>query len=458
MKVNFKSRKLKSSIIKITEKVKDNPKLYKDHIVYGVTKEDGISLTGNVTSDDLSEYIVVGENTFAFNPYRVNIGSLGLSGKGFKGLVSPAYVVFQTKDDLLPEFLFHFLKSDAGIKLINWYGNRGGVRNALRFDDLGEIDIPDLTVKEQQEALNKITRAKKKLEFVNNELEFQQTHLQQLRQAILQEAVQGKLTKQDPTDEPAEKLLQRIKAEKQQLIAAGKLKKEKELPPITEDEVPFELPKGWVWCRLGEIVSLITKGSSPKWQGVEYIEDGLLFVTSENVDSYKIDLTKKKYVQWKFNEIEPRSILKKGDFLMNIVGGSIGRTALYDLDVVANINQAVCLIRKESELIDSMYLLHFFNSPVCISYMYDKQVDNARPNLSMSNIERFLIPLPPLSEQQRIVTKVEQLMQMINELEHQVQQSKGQAGQLLQAVLKEAFGGNTKEYKINEAVTMAAEG
>ena len=134
MKVDFKSRKLRSSIIKVTEKVKNDISAYKDYVVYGVTKNEGITLTGNVTSDDLSEYIVVSEKTFAFNPYRVNIGSIGLSDKNFKGLVSPAYVVFKTKKDLLPEFLFFYLKSDIGIKLINWYGNRGGVRNALRFD------------------------------------------------------------------------------------------------------------------------------------------------------------------------------------------------------------------------------------------------------------------------------------------------------------------------------------
>ena len=88
---------------------------------------------------------------------------------------------------------------------------------------------------------------------LDKELDQQQTYLQLLRQTILQEAVQGKLTKQDPTDEPATELLKRIKAEKEKLIKAGKLKKEKELPPITEDEIPFELPEGWGWCRLEEV-------------------------------------------------------------------------------------------------------------------------------------------------------------------------------------------------------------
>jgi type I restriction enzyme S subunit len=89
--------------------------------------------------------------------------------------------------------------------------------------------------------------------------------------------------------------------------------------------------------------------------------------------------------------------------------------------------------------------------------MFDKQVDNARPNLSMGNIEKFLIPLPPLSEQHSIVAKVQQLLQMVNELEKQVQLSQTQAQQLLQAVLKEAFSSKAKVYEENELITMAAE-
>lgn len=365
-----------------------------------------------------------------------------------------SYSFDETKMDV--EYFRWFLISDAFKNLLKASAG-GGIKTELKAKHLLPLEIYLPALSEQKKIIQEIKKKHKKVSEIQSVVEQQQTHLQLLRQAILQEAVQGKLTQQNKDDEPADKLLQRIKVEKQKLIAAGKLKKEKELPPITAEEIPFELPKGWVWCRLGEIVSLITKGSSPKWQGVEYIEDGLLFVTSENVDSYKIDLTKKKYVEWKFNEIEPRSILKKGDFLMNIVGGSIGRTAVYDLDEVANINQAVCLIRKETKLVNSEFLLNFFNSSVCISYMYNKQVDNARPNLSMGNIEKFLIPLPPLSEQYRIVAKMQQLLQTVNELEQQVCNSQAQAQQLLQAVLKEAFSGKDKIYEKNGGVTMAAE-
>ena len=102
---------------------------------------------------------------------------------------------------------------------------------------------------------------------------------------------------------------------------------------------------------------------------------------------------------------------------MNIVGASIGRTAIYQSDVLANINQAVCLIRFMDDSMNLGYMLNFFNSTTCIGFMYDKQVDNARANLSMGNISKFLIPVPPAEEQSRINNKVAYLMSIIDKME-----------------------------------------
>ena len=249
--------------------------------------------------------------------------------------------------------------------------------------------------------------------------------INKLRELILELAVRGKLVQQEPTDEPARELLEKITVKKNELINQGKIKKQKNLFKLSDDEKPFELKLGWEFTRLENLTELITKGSSPKWQGVSYTDDksDILFVTSENVGAFELLLDKKKFVEKKFNEIEPRSILKKNDLLMNIVGASIGRTATYDIDDLANINQAVCLIRTFPEYFTVAYSLIFFNSPVCISYMYDKQVDNARPNLSMSNISKFVIPVPPLAEQKRIVAKVDELMLLCDDLEQQTEES-----------------------------------
>jgi len=244
--------------------------------------------------------------------------------------------------------------------------------------------------------------------------------LKHLRATILQLAVQGKLVPQDPNDEPVSELLKRIEAEKKRLVKEGKIKATKPSSEIKDADIPFLLPNGWQWVRLETFATLITKGSSPKWQGIDYQEKGLLFITSENVGAYNLLLQKKKYVNPKFNEIEPRSILQKNDILMNIVGASIGRTAIYNIEEVANINQAVCLVRIVQNVIDNQFFLHFCNSEHCLKQMFDKQVDNARANLSMGNIAKFVVPLPPLAEQEHIVAKVDELMTLCDQLEAQI--------------------------------------
>ena len=199
---------------------------------------------------------------------------------------------------------------------------------------------------------------------------------QELKAAILQEAVSGKLVPQIESEGNARNLLEQIRKEKLSHgfansygICGEKDKKskscdlrsksqirvtKKELLEITEEEIPFEIPENWCWCRLGELAEIITKGSSPSWQGINYVDKGILFVTSENVGDEELLLSKRKFLEQKFNEIQPRSILQKGDILTNIVGASIGRTAIFDLDIKnANINQAVALIRLKNKQLNS---------------------------------------------------------------------------------------------------------
>ena len=252
-----------------------------------------------------------------------------------------------------------------------------------------------------------------------------------LKKSILQEAVQGKLVPQDPTDEPASVILERIRTEKERLIQEGKIKRDKHESVIyrrdnshyekldgaercIDDEIPFEIPETWAWCRLGQLTKLITKGSSPQWQGVSYTDkqNGILFITSENVGVEELLLSKEKYVGSEFNAMHPSSILRKGDLLTNIVGASIGRTAKYVLDILdANINQAVCIIRLvDLEL--SEYLVKYLNSVVSVDMMTNKSVDSARANLSLTSVSNLLVPIPPLTEQERIIGKIQFMQQL----------------------------------------------
>lgn len=265
-----------------------------------------------------------------------------------------------------------------------------------------------------------------------------------LRQTILNLAVRGKLVEQDPTDEPASELVGRAMNHMAQLLASGQAAKLKAIKPIEDDEPLFDLPKNWAWVRLGNLSQLVTKGSSPKWQGIEYVdeEDGVLFVTSENVGVNTLTkMDTPKFVQARFNEIEPRSVLKRGDILLNLVGASIGRSAEFDRDDIANINQAVALIRPVSvnEFFLNRYALMFLNSPTGVDEMLGSRVVNAQPNISLTDTRNFLIPLPPLAEQHRIVAKVDALMALCDRLEAALTTADTTRARLLEALLHEAL-------------------
>jgi type I restriction enzyme S subunit len=213
---------------------------------------------------------------------------------------------------------------------------------------------------------------------------------------------------------------------------------------VLEETFNVNSNERFIWVELETLTELITKGSSPKWQGVDYVEkskNAVLFITSENVGNHRMLLNNKKYVDATFNKIEPRSILKDGDILMNIVGASIGRTAVYNLTEVANINQAVCLIRLDNSKIDNEYALHFFNSPLCNSYMMDKQVDNARANLSMGSIKKFRIPILTLGDQKKLVMYLNKAHAKQIELANHFTTRLTQLRELKSSILESAFKG-----------------
>ena len=277
-----------------------------------------------------------------------------------------------------------------------------------------------------------------------------------LKNALLQEAVQGKLVPQISSEGNARDLLEEIRKEKLSHgldfanAKSGKRKSKKETAlagsnpcDITEEEIPFDIPESWCWCRLGELAEIITKGSSPSWQGINYVDEGILFVTSENVGDEELLLSKRKFLEQKFNEIQPRSILQKGDILTNIVGASIGRTAIFDLDIKnANINQAVALIRLKNKQLNS-YIVKVLNSKTIIDQMTDNTVNTARANISLTTVENFKIPLPPLAEQKRIVAAIEKFMPLIEEY--------GKKETELKAI-NEKIGTLTKKAILQEAV------
>jgi type I restriction enzyme ecoR124II specificity protein len=241
-------------------------------------------------------------------------------------------------------------------------------------------------------------------------------NIKQLRQTILDRAIRGQLVSQDPTDEPTSVLLERIRAEKEQLIKDKKLKREKrDNQPI--EEVPFEIPEGWVWCRLGEI-AYIASGSTPK--STSFVDKGIPYLKVYNLRNQVIDFDyKAQYIKESIhNGILKRSKTEIGDLIMNIVGPPLGKLAIIPTSLPeSNFNQAAVLIRPYlHKNIINKYLFYFLSEMSEINSISTKG-SAGQVNISLSQAKDMKIPLPPLKEQHRIVQKIEQLFALVDIIE-----------------------------------------
>jgi type I restriction enzyme, S subunit len=235
---------------------------------------------------------------------------------------------------ILPEYFVYYSQSDAYLRTVDRLCT-GATRRRISRTNLAAVEIPLPSLAEQKRIV-----------------------------AILDEAFEG--------------------IAKATANAKRNLANARELFDIYLDTSFGQMALAYPVSALEEVTHLITKGSSPNWQGIEYVETpGVLFVTSENVGSNQMLLNKRKYVEDRFNEKDRKSILRRDDVLTSIVGASIGRTAVFDCDDIANINQAVCLIRCDKEKLIPSYLSLLLNSGYFRRILHDNEVDNARANLSL---------------------------------------------------------------------------
>ena len=316
----------------------------------------------------------------------------------------------------------------------------GTSKEAIGMKAFGNYKLPYFDIDKQIETKIQFVNMQHSKTELNSELTHQLDLIKQLRQAFLREAMQGKLVKSTNKKETGHELLAKIKAEKAQLIADKKLKKEKELSPIMEDEIPFEIPEHWTWCRLGEICTKIGSGSTPK--GSNYSEIGKPFFRSQNVHDNGLVYEDIKFVSDEVQKQMNGTIVLSDDILLNITGGSMGRCALVPTDFEeGNVSQHVCIIRPLS--LDNIFLHKLVLSPYFQKLIFSSTTGAGREGLPKYNLEQFIIPLPPFHEQVQIVTKLEELMAFCDGLEQSIKESQGYNEQLLQQVLREALQGNT---------------
>jgi type I restriction enzyme S subunit len=257
----------------------------------------------------------------------------------------------------------------------------------------------------------------------------------ELRKAILQLAVMGRLVPQDPNDPPAAELLQQIDAEKQRLIKEKKIKRSKPVPPVDIENVPYEVPETWKWVRLGEICSYIQRGKGPKYADVSSHR----VISQKCVRWYGLDLEPARYIDpSSLNKYDPIRFLKAGDLLWNSTGtGTIGRACLFPQElegkeIVADSHVTVVRSINTSQ----QFLWRWIQSPIV-----QREIEGSASGttnqieLNTTTVINHLMPLPPVAEQERIVTKINQLMALCDTLDQQIDAATDKQTELLNAVM-----------------------
>lgn len=295
----------------------------------------------------------------------------------------------------------------------------GGVQSFISLSRFREYLVPLPPVAEQKRIVAKIEEllpyidryaaSYERLEQVNTEFQ------EDMKKSVLQYAIQGKLVEQRPEEGTGEELYRQIQAEKQKLIKAGKIKKDKPLPEIAEDEIPFDIPESWKWVRLSDLCKSISDGDH---QPPPQVSNGIPFLVISNVSSGTIDFTNTRYVSKEyFGALSADRIAEKGDVLFTVTGS-------YGIPVKVDCDQAFCFQRHIALLkllIDWDYLFFALKSPVIKLQCDAIATGTAQKTVGLKSLRSIVIPLPPLEEQKRIVAKLEEILLLCERLRSPVQ-------------------------------------
>ena len=298
----------------------------------------------------------------------------------------------------------------------------GAAQPGLSVANILNVFVPVPPLNEQVIIGAKVSESIKLIDIIEHEKASLQEIANKIKSKILDLAIRGKLVPQDPNDEPASVLLERIRAEKEELIKQGKIKRNKKESVIFKgDDNSYyqDLPENWIKIRLSSISEIITKGTTPRGGRIAYSQSGIGFLRAENIAGYdKLNLSNLNYIdEESHNNYLKRSILKENDILITIAG-TLGRTGIVPQQALPlNTNQAVAIIRLvDKNIINVKYLVYAINSPQIKDDLLDKSVDVAIPNLSLENIADCNIPFPPFAEQKRIVTAIEEAFSKLDKI------------------------------------------
>lgn len=345
--------------------------------------------------------------------FKLTIGKvslLGIDAVHNEAIISIFPYAVGVAETIIKSYLF---------KILPMIAITGDFKNAIKGKTLNATSISNLLIPlpplaEQKRIVSKIEEllpciaeydvAEKRMTELNDKFPGK------IRKSILQQAVQGKLTERDPDDEPAFELLKRIRAEKVRLIAGGKIQEEKPLLPIKSNEIPFDIPETWKWEKVGNIFKII-RGSSPRPKGSPLYwatkKTEFHWVTIKDISDNTVD--GKLYQTHEYLTKAGAALstyVAKGELIIAVSGSTTGKHCI--LGINGYIYDGLAAVINQTRIISSQYILLFFD------WVYERlnsqKTGSAFPNINTNILKNTLIPIPPLAEQKRIVTRVKELL------------------------------------------------
>lgn len=363
----------------------------------------------NIPNEEITQYLLR-KNDILFARTGGTVGKSYLVSEVPENVVYAGYLIrTRYSEKLSPQYLKYFMES-----YLYWSQLKKGTTITAQPNcnakTLGKMVLPLPPLAEQQRIADKVSAFFAQLYAIDKAYEKYRELQQAMKAKLLDLAIQGKLTDQRKEDGDARDLFQDIQEEKQRLIAEKKIKKEKPLPEIEADEIPFAIPKNWVWVRLNSIYNFIDyRGKTPK-----KLTEGIPLVTAKNVRMGYNDYSVKDFISAEeFKLRQSRGVSHKGDLLFT-TEAPLGNVSLADLDCFSTGQRLIDFQAYNSLAVSNKLFMYFIMSSFFQQALIDNQTGTTVAGIKASRLKAILIPLPPLAEQKRIVAKLDELLPHLN--------------------------------------------
>lgn len=363
----------------------------------------------NIPNEEITQYLLR-KNDILFARTGGTVGKSYLVSEVPENVVYAGYLIrTRYSEKLSPQYLKYFMES-----YLYWSQLKKGTTITAQPNcnakTLGKMVLPLPPLAEQQRIADKVSAFFAQLYAIDKAYEEYRELQQAMKAKLLDLAIQGKLTDQRKEDGDARDLFQDIQEEKQRRIAEKKIKKEKPLPEIEADEIPFAIPKNWVWVRLNSIYNFIDyRGKTPK-----KLTEGIPLVTAKNVRMGYNDYSVKDFISAEeFKLRQSRGISHKGDLLFT-TEAPLGNVSLADLDCFSTGQRLIDFQAYNSLAVSNKLFMYFIMSSFFQQALIDNQTGTTVAGIKASRLKAILIPLPPLAEQKRIVAKLDELLPHLN--------------------------------------------